>query len=92
MLAPAPNHRSNILTIGNSLPSIDANISSSSNDQPDALHPLELDLAIGDSDGDLVTTSIIWFRDGFRVGALDNDNTNTMALCGSNLVRYRECR
>ena len=69
---PAPNHRSNILTIGNSLPSIDANISSSANDQPNALHPLELDLVIGDSDGDLVTTSIIWFRDGFRVGALDN--------------------
>ncbi len=69
---PAPNHRSNILTIGNSLPSIDAKILSSANDEPDALHPLEIDLEIGDSDGDLVTTSIAWFRDGFRVSPLDN--------------------
>ena len=69
---PAPNHQSNILTIGNSLPSVDANISSSSTDEPDIHHPLELNLEMEDSDGDLVTTSIVWFRDGFRVGALDN--------------------
>ena len=69
---PAPNHQSNILTIGNSLPNVDANISSSSTDEPDIHHPLELNLEMEDSDGDLVTTSIVWFRDGFRVGALDN--------------------
>ena len=72
--APAPNHRSNILTIGNALPSIDLNISSSAIGQPDALNPLELNLEMEDSDGDLVVASISWIRDGFRVSSLDNES------------------
>ena len=72
--APAPNHRSNILTIGNALPSIDFNISSSAIGQPDALNPLELNLEMEDFDGDLVVASISWIRDGFRVSSLDNES------------------
>jgi len=72
--APAPNHRSNILTIGNALPSIDFNVSSSAIGHPDALNPLELNLEMEDSDGDLVVASISWIRDGFRVSSLDNES------------------
>ena len=72
--APAPNHRSNILTIGNALPNIDFNVSSSAIGQLDALNPLELNLEMEDSDGDLVVASISWIRDGFRVSSLDNES------------------
>ena len=72
-VAPAPNHRSNILTIGNALPSIVFNASSSAIGQLDALNPLELNLEMEDSDGDLVVASISWIRDGFRVSSLDNE-------------------
>jgi hypothetical protein len=60
------------VTIGNSLPTIEA---LSIGENATSLMPLELALTTSDADDDSLTTIIHWLRDGFQVKALNNLTT-----------------
>ena len=74
--ASSPPMSTQPIVIGNELPAItNLTISSSSEGQPDALHPLTVAFAEGDADGDAISTTLEWKRDGFTVSALANLTT-----------------
>ena len=60
------------VTIGNSLPTIEA---LSIGENTTSLTPLELSLSTQDADDDSLTTTIHWLRDGFQVEPLNNQTT-----------------
>ena len=57
------------VTIGNSMATVS---SIALTENPTALSPLELSIETDDLDGDELTITLQWMRDGFHVGALDN--------------------
>ena len=60
------------VTIGNSLPTIEA---LSIGENATSLTPLELSLSTQDADDDSLTVTIHWLRDGFQVEPLNNQTT-----------------
>lgn len=57
------------VTIGNSMATVSSIVLT---ENPTALSPLELSIETDDLDGDELTITLQWMRDGFHVGALDN--------------------
>ena len=70
---PSLDHITTSVTIGNSNPLIEVDFHGDGEENY-ALNPLQVSINSSDIDSDVLEISSIWYRDGFRVGALDNQS------------------